>query len=326
MLITDRLYGKNKIEDPLAIEIIKSPSFRRLKKINQAGYFLPHYPKAKMNRYDHSIGVYLLLQKFGASREEQISGLLHDVSHAVFSHCIDYVLPGGSGKVQDYQDNLLKAYVKQTEIAGIIKKHKLDLDFILDEENFPLLERKLPDLCADRVDYFFRDALMLEEMSKAEVDYFVKNLLVIKNKWVLRDYRSAKKYAVLYLHVNHLYYCGLPSALMFKTVGDCLRYALEKKYLTRADLYSTDHEVIDKIKKFVKKDSELKILFQRMNNKIKAVHLPEEEAHFVHCKSRVVDPLFLAEGKVKRLSQVDQKWREILKQESGPKRYCIRFE
>jgi hypothetical protein len=326
MIVNDRLYGKKQIIEPLAIEIIKSKSFQRLKKISQAGYFKPHFPQAKMNRYDHSVGVYLLLKKVGATREEQISGLLHDVSHAVFSHCIDYVLPGGSGSAQDYQDNFLKQYIKQTELAEIIRKHGMDLDYVLNEENFPLLEKKLPDLCADRIDYSLRDASVLAEIKKAEADIYLKNLVISKNKWVFKNRRIAKKYAIFFLRMNHRYYCGLPSALMFKTVGDCLKYALNKKYLTMKDLYSTDQAVIAKIKKFTKSDLQLRILFRRMNNKIKATHLPEEVEHFVHCKSRVVDPLFLADGKIKRLSEVDQKWREILKKESSPKCYCVRFD
>jgi HD superfamily phosphohydrolase len=135
------LYGACDEFSPVVSELIKGPSLQRLKEIDQAGY-RPLWVNPEVddmgehNRFAHSLGVFLLLKRYRAPLEEQIAGLIHDVSHSVFSHCIDYALDEGSEKEHDYQDNVFEDFVRASEIPGILEKHGLDTDYILDESNF----------------------------------------------------------------------------------------------------------------------------------------------------------------------------------------------
>ena len=124
----------------------------------------------------------------------------------------------------------------------------------------------MPDLCADRIDYSLRTAIVFKEIENGQ--YFIDNLLTKKGQWIFRDFESAEKYAKLFLKLNTDYYSGLPSAVMFRTVGDYFRYALSKKYISETDLYTTDKIVLGKIESHIKTDSKLSLLFDRMNNKI----------------------------------------------------------
>jgi len=117
----------------------------------------------------------------------------------------------------------------------------------------------------------------------------------------------------------------LISAIMFRTVGDCLRYALQKGYISEDDIYQTDKFVIDKIKSNLDKDKRLNLLFNRMNNKSKVINNPSYYDASVFCKSRVVDPLFKNNDKLKRVSEVDSKWKDIINRESVPKQYFLKF-
>jgi len=160
MKYTDRVYGDFEIEEPVILELINSKTLQRLKGIDQSGYFEPYFPGTAHSRFEHSIGVYLLLKMYGASLEEQIAGLIHDISHSAFSHCIDYVLDAGSEKEQTHQDNVFDEFVRKSEVPGIFKKSNLDLEYILNDKNFPLKEKDLPNLCADRIDYSLRTAIV----------------------------------------------------------------------------------------------------------------------------------------------------------------------
>ncbi len=325
MKYKDKVYGEVFINEPIILELINSPALQRLKGIDQAGYIKPYYPKAFHTRFDHSLGVYLLLKKYAAPPEEQIAGLIHDVSHSVFSHCVDYALSKGSEKEHSHQDNIFEGFVKHSEIPLILKRYHIDLDYVLDEKNFPLKEKSLPDLCADRIDYSFRTAIAFGEINLKEIDYFLDNLVVEGKTWLFRDLKSAKKYADLFFLLNEKYFSSLASTVMFKTVGECVKYALLKKYINEDDLYTTDDEVLDKVKKYLKNDRQLDLLFKRMNKKFKFVNNPCNYQLHAFCKSRVVDPFFRVGNRIKRLSEVDHNWKKILSQASKPKEYFIKF-
>lgn len=332
MKYIDRVYGEVEISEPVILDIINSQTLQRLKEIDQAGprAFWVN-PNAETNEYDHSrfahsVGVYLLLNKYNTPLEEQIAGLIHDVSHSAFSHCADYALSSGSEKEHTHQDNVFDAFVKKSEIPSILKKHNIDLEYILNEKNFPLEEKSLPDLCADRIDYSLRTAVIFGEISFKEANGFLDNLTTENNNWVFKDFESAKKYAELFKKLNDDYYSGFLSAVMFRATGDYLKYALEQKYISEQDLYTTDDMVLSIIAKYLDKDEKLKLLFNRMENKVKFENNPNDYDASVFCKSRVVDPLCKHDGAIKKVSEIYGTWAEILKNESAPKEYFIKFE
>lgn len=322
----DPIYGEFEITESILTELIKSEPLQRLKEIDQNGYFQVHFPNTAHSRFEHSLGVFLLLKKYNAPLEEQISGLLHDVSHAVFSHCIDYALNKGTEKEQNHQDNIHDEFIKKSVLPKILRKFGFDLNYILDDSNFPLKEKSLPFLCADRIDYVLRDAFYFKEINLDEIRNILNNLQALDGFWVFKNFPSAKKFADLFFLMNSKYYAGLPSAIMHRAVGDCLKYALEKNYLAEEDLYTIEKTVLKKIENFLNKDKELSRLFERMNNKIKAAHNPKDfDAHII-TKSRAVDPLFEENGETKKVSDEDKTWKKILEEESKPKEYFLKFE
>ena len=149
MEVRDPVYGDFEITEPVLIELINSKSLQRLKRINQFGLPEDLYSvKGGFPRYDHSVGTMLLLKKLGAGVEEQVAGLLHDVSHTAFSHLIDFVI--GNAANEDYQDMTHESFIKKSEIPEILSKHGFDVQVAIDYKRHGLLEREIPDLCADR--------------------------------------------------------------------------------------------------------------------------------------------------------------------------------
>jgi HD superfamily phosphohydrolase len=331
MIFQDKIYGKVKIESPLILELINSPSLQRLKDIDQVGY-LPLYQKfysqklKKITRFEHSLGVFILLKKFGAPFKEQIAGLLHDISHGVFSHALDYVFKEGSEKNHTFQDNIFEDFIKNSEIPSIFSKYGIKLDSILNKHNFPLLEKELPELCADRIDYSLRNAICYREATKKEVEYILKNLTVENNLWVFKNFQSAQKYAKLFYRLNKIYYSAFATAVMFRTVGDVLKHCLERGYLKKEDLFLTEEIVLKKIKSKIKSDPKLKILFQRMAGKIKVKNDSKNYDVIVYCKSRIIDPIFKDKNGIKKLSQANKNWKKVLRKEKIPKKYFLKFE
>jgi len=325
MKYQDRVFGESEISEQVILDLINSSALQRLKGVDNAGYFGPWFEGAGFSRFDHSVGVFVLLKLYRAPLEEQIAGLIHDVSHTVFSHCVDYMKEEKHEKEQKSQDSIFEEFVRQSEIPVIFKKHGISLDFILEEKNFPLKEKLLPDLCADRIDYSLRTALGCKVITKKEINYFLENLTTEKGLWVFKNLEGARRFAEFFSRMNREYYSGLPSAVMLKTTGECLKYALSKKYITKEDLYTVDKKVLEKIQAETTGDKTLKLLFDRMNSRFLCEENKEDYDLHVFCKSRVVDPFFKQNNGIKRVSEADAGWREVVAKESVPKEYFIKF-
>ena len=80
----DRVYGETEIADPALLGLIGAPTFQRLRGVRQAGPSAIAFPFKDVTRFEHSLGVHVLLRRLGASRKEQVAGLLHDISHTAF--------------------------------------------------------------------------------------------------------------------------------------------------------------------------------------------------------------------------------------------------
>ncbi|MBC6133594.1 HD domain-containing protein [Listeria booriae] len=91
MKYTDVLYGEFEIDGVLE-RLFKSDAMQRLAGVHQAGAAYLVQKNWTVNRLEHSVGVMLLVKKFGAKLDEQIAALLHDISHTSFSHVVDYLM------------------------------------------------------------------------------------------------------------------------------------------------------------------------------------------------------------------------------------------
>lgn len=135
--------------------------------------------------------------------EEQIAGLIHDLSHGTFSHCLDYVFDEGDQKAQSHQDNIFDDFVKKTDIPQILEKYGISLDTVLDDTRHPLKENNLPDLCADRIDYSLRTFFHFD---KHPVDDIIAHMKAKDNVRYFDTFEAAKRFAVMFKRINDVYF------------------------------------------------------------------------------------------------------------------------
>jgi len=289
MLVEDRVYGKFEIEEPILLELIDSKPLQRLKGINQAG--ASQYALDKpVSRYEHSLGVTLLLKILGAPLEEQIAGLLHDVPHTAFSHVIDYVF---DNKDHEFHEKFHREIIQNSEIPKILKKYNFDLERILDEHNFPFLERKLPDLCADRIDYALRDrAGYLKDNSKIK-DYMA-GFTIVDNEIVFKNKDIAFDFAKDFLEMDYKVWSAPLEIALFQILADAIKVALEEKIISQDDLFQDDDFVYNKLKKSGNK--KVLDLIEKLNPKLEIGF--DKNNYDFHSKNklRFVDPKFIIDG------------------------------
>jgi HD superfamily phosphohydrolase len=298
------------VEEPILLELIDSPIFQRLKNIHQYGvaYYTTH--REEYNRYDHSIGVFAILRANNASIEEQIAGLLHDVSHTAFSHVGDWVF-GKENQEKDYQNDIHCLFLEESGLADILRKYHFASEQILpSQEKFPALENSLPNLCADRIDYNIQGAYYQGFITRQEALSLFKDLRFINNQWVGSDLVLLKKIARFSLFMTEDCWGSPANYMTSRWLADAILRAVDLGYISFADFhYGTDQDIWDKLA--LHKDP---IIRQKMNmvaNAQKYFALVDscgDTDCVVKSKFRGINPLVALESGYVRLTEVDDEF------------------
>lgn len=241
----DRVYGPVAIDDPALLALIASPSFQRLRGIRQAGPSALVYDFKTVTRYEHSLGVFELLRRLGADRREQVAGLLHDISHTAFSHAVDFVY---ASEEQDHHEQLKPRILHRPDLAGPLKALGYEPEDFYDDSVFPLLERPLPWLCADRLDYFLRDSLAGGISTPASVARVLAHLTVVDGRIAFDEPGIARDTVDRFALMNRDYWASPAEAFIYNEFADALREGLRLGLLDDEVLLTDDDTVLDRLR------------------------------------------------------------------------------
>lgn len=290
MKLDDSVYGSHDVENQVIRQLIESEPVQRLKNISQSGpspFFMEEKPK--VTRYDHSIGVMMLLRRHGASLEEQIAGLLHDIPHTAFSHVADFVF---ENKDHEYHEQFMDEIVYSSGIPDVIEKHGYETERILDEDKFSLLERELPRLCADRLDYSIRD-LKMHEM--ADIRPFLEKLTTHGGEFVFEDFETAEKFGLRYIELDEEVYASPREVAIHHLFAQVLKEMLDEGELTEEELFRTDSYVLEEVRRSGNK--KVRELMDLLDSGIKIETGVDNYDFMGETKARAVDPPFMENGK-----------------------------
>ncbi|KZE03500.1 Deoxyguanosinetriphosphate triphosphohydrolase [Bacillus mycoides] len=306
MIISDVIYGEFKVDKVLE-ELILSKPVQRLKGVHQAGASYLMNEKWNVTRFDHSVGAMLLIKKLGGSVEEQIAGLLHDVSHTAFSHVIDYVFDNEN---ESYHEEIFSSVVKNSEIPAILSKHGYNYeDILLDDSKWTLLEKSAPELCADRVDYTLRDMYTYGYISLEEAQDFLNDLIEVDGKMVLQNIEIAEWFTKTYYKEVIDFFMKPMNIYGNDMLAKTLKLALHKKIIHPDDFLLEDHELITKLR--LCKDQEVDALLRKVHPSIEVKENRNEYDLHQKNKVRLINPPLLREGEVVRSSVVSEKIRQM---------------
>jgi uncharacterized protein len=307
MRVFDKIYGEEEVGEEVLIDLINCSTIQRLKEISQYGLPQEYYHKKIFSRFDHSVGVLILLRRLGADLNEQIGGLLHDISHTAFSHVIDWVV--GDPTKEDHQDNTFSEFLENKDITEIFEKYNIDKSKIVNVETFPLLEQEAPSLCADRIDYTLRE--MWDFNKKEMVKEIVKDLTVVNNQIVFKTKDNAEKFGNEYANLQREHWAGDEAKSRYYILSKILKLAMKNNLLNLEDFKKTDDYVIN----ILKKSGDEKILegLSLLRNGFRANQ--SEDGILLLKKFRYVDPEVLLNDSVVSLSTVSNDYSELLRKE-----------
>ena len=303
MKIKDSVYGPEDINEPILIELIESAPLQRLKHISQLGLPDEYHFKKGFSRYGHSVGVMILLRRLGAGIEEQVAGLLHDVSHTAFSHVVDWVM--GDPPKDDHQDSILQEFIENSVVAEILDKHGFDFKRISNHKLFSLLDQPHPLLCADRIDYTLREMINSERIS----DMILNSLVERGGRIVFKHRTAAEFFGKGYTKLQSESWGSIENNARYHIFSTILKKALYSKIITFQDLYKTDQEVLNILIETGKEEILRGLEMLRNGIKIEEV---EEGGVLLRSKFRHVDPLVLEGSGVRFLSEISEEYKNLL--------------
>ena len=313
MKFKDPIYGSQEITEPVILDILATPQMERLKGIHHLGIMNLIGWGEDYSRWDHSLGVFFGLRHFQAREEEQVAGLLHDISHTVFSHTLDFLYNLGTS--HDLAERFLKRFYHNTELGEVLKNYMYDSTEIVKLERYPLLDNHLPDLCLDRIDYCLRDPIVLGLEKPEAMQKLLQAMVVFDGQVVFKDQKAAKRFGDLYTHLNDNYWnCKFPCYYYHK-FSEIVGYAMKQGLVTIEDLFSTDEAMIKKLDS--SKSRKIKDGLKLLRSEPELVE--DEKNYDLHLRSKVrwIDPpVLVSDNETKRLSELDAGYQKKITESS----------
>jgi HD superfamily phosphohydrolase len=194
-IIRDPLWN-NIAVDPLAIRLVDTPTFQRLRYVRQLGLAFLVYPGATHSRFEHALGTYHLARRALALLDERgaladiprrecatirIAALLHDIGHYPFSHALEEI---GALHHEEVARPLITEGPVADALRGAMSEETPDeiMALIRGVSRSPLRRLISGSLDLDKLDYLRRDAFMCGvPYGEIDVDRLLNSLTVVQS-------------------------------------------------------------------------------------------------------------------------------------------------
>ena len=174
-IFRDPVHNFIPVDDELALSVINSREFQRLRRIRQLGTSYVTYHGAEHSRFTHSLGAFHIMKRVlkrfdetGIPLSDQdklvatIGALVHDLGHGPFSHVWEKVI----GKDKKHETWTREMIEQDTEVGKLLRGRdpglpKKVLEFL--DGTYPvkyLSSLISSQLDVDRMDYLLRDSLL----------------------------------------------------------------------------------------------------------------------------------------------------------------------
>jgi len=205
---------------------------------------------APYSRFDHSMGVALIVWHFTGNRAQAMSGLLHDIATPVFAHVIDFL--HGDHMRQESTEGATAQFIRSSaQIVGVLEKYGLSPEAVDDYHRYPIADNDSPRLSADRLEYTLGNAVNYRILSTGEAAHLYSDLTVGINEsgeteLVFRHRECALAFGEAALRCSKIYVSDSDRYAM-QYLAELLKQAITEGILTETDLYLQEQAVIDKL-------------------------------------------------------------------------------
>lgn len=263
------------------------------------------------SRYDHSMGVALIVWHFTEDKAQAMAGLLHDISTPAFAHVIDFL--HGDHMTQESTEQGTENVIRgSAELCEILHRCGLAVENVTDYHIYPIADNDSPKLSADRLEYTLGNGVNYGIIKREEAAALYGDLTDGENECgetelVFKHAEIARAFADVALECSKIYVADSDRYAM-QSLAELLKCAIENGILSETDLYLQEQTIIAKLQQ-----SPLAERWECFCNysEIICSEMPTEDGVWLNvpAKKRSIDPYIMGVG---RASEIFSDFREQL--------------
>ena len=293
------------IPDPIRA-CIGAPCMQRLKAVGMnCGCEYTAFPRfaglKPYSRFDHSLGVALIVWHFTHDEKQAVAGLLHDVASPVFAHVVDF-LRGDYLVQESTEDGTETIIARDGPLQRALCAAGLTTADVCDYHRYPIADNDSPRLSADRLEYTLGNLINYGIRTEDEIKSIYADLcvgvaedgqeeLAFQTPAIARDFTEASL-------VCSKIYVSDEDRYAMQMLSEILKTALQSGVLSEADLNTTEPAVIDALLSDGRTRREW-LRFQSFRTILRS-DAPQAGGawRIIPAKRRYIDPLIKGRGRV----------------------------
>ena len=254
------------------------------------------------SRYEHSVGVGLIVWHFTGDVQQSVAALFHDIATPVFSHVVDF-MNGDHVRQESTESQTTAMIASSPALQECLRRAGLQTCDVNDYHRFPVADNDTPRLSADRLEYTLGNVVNYGVGSRETVAAWYNNLVVGRNdegvdELMFRELQIAEPFALAAIQMSHLYVSD-EDRFSMQMLAELMAKHIRRGVLSEADLYTTELQVIE----LLLRDPEAVADWQRYRAYHKMI-TPKEQgiSRIIPAKKRYIDPYVQGRGRVSKLS------------------------
>lgn len=286
-----------------------TPPMLRLKHVGMnCGCEYTSFPRfvslASYNRWEHSVGVALIVWHFTQDPAQALSGLLHDVATPTFAHAIDF-LRGDYLTQEATEAGTERIIAESPELQDILRSLDLSTQDVCDYHIYPIADNDSPRLSADRLEYTLGNLVNFGFRSRDEVAAYLNDLTVTtaedgQPELAFRDVDIAHHFALDALRCSRIYVSDEDRYAM-QALSELLKDAVAEGVLAEADFMGTEPALIDKLCSQPRWEERWRA-FRALSRMRRTDAKPVGEGwRIIPAKLRCIDPMIEGQGRTSAL-------------------------
>lgn len=224
-------------------------------------------PREYYSRYDHSMNVAYTAWKLSEDLKVALTGAFHDVGSLSFAH-VNSFKKGDSLTQENDELDVKSVLLQDPELLEYLYQDGINIDDVIDGSKYPLIDKKIPALCLDRVDGILATCLFwakshsfeqienlyymltyFESIKGMNYDWTNDRLKYFNGEIVLSEHEKTKYEDFLKaINIYSKLLLTKEDRYLMETLGLSLKYYEDIGLITEQDLfYLSEQEIISKI-------------------------------------------------------------------------------